>query len=173
MDFRVLPRTSISYDQIWNYYKGDTGTTDQSQLFSLSNGQLVDLGVSFNAGANQPCANTFVGPPPGDVNPTCSAYFNFLRHARTRTNSPTEQLSMQSNYWKSLDLSARYSYTGGDAMNELAAIALDPNVHIQEDKALTVDIRPGRRPRGAQRRELVEAYIERAGITAQTGAEGV
>lgn len=115
VDFRVLPRTNISYDQIWNYYKGDTGATDQNQLFSLSNGQLVDLGVSFNAGANQPCANTFAGPPPGDVNPTCSAYFNFLRHARTRTNSPTEQLSMQSNYWKSLDLSARYSYTGGDA----------------------------------------------------------
>jgi len=64
-------------------------------------------------------------------------------------------------------------YTKGDAMNELASITLDPNVHIQEVKALTADIRPGRRPRGAQRRELVESYIKRAGITAQTGAEGV
>lgn len=36
----------------------------------------------------------------------------------------------------------------GDAANELMAIALDPNAHIQEDKALTADIRPGRRPRG-------------------------
>jgi hypothetical protein len=115
VDFRVLQRTNISYDQIWNYYKGDTGTSDQNQIFALSNGQLVDLGVSFNAGANQPCANTFGGPPPGDVTPVCSAYFDYLRHARTRTNSPTEQISMQSNYWKALDLSARFSYTGGDA----------------------------------------------------------
>ena len=115
VDFRLLPRTNISYDQIWNYYKGDSGTTDQNQIFALSNGQLVDLGVSFNAGANQPCATTFLGPPPGDVNPACSAYFDYLRNARTRTNSPTEQISMQSNYWKSLDLSGRFSYTGGDA----------------------------------------------------------
>jgi hypothetical protein len=114
-DFRFSPRSNISYDQIWNYYKGDTGATDQNQLFALSNGQLVDLGVSFNAAANQPCGNTFGGPPPGAVNPACSAYFSFLRDGRTRTSAPTEQISMQSNYWKSLDLSARFSYTGGDA----------------------------------------------------------
>jgi len=115
VDFRLFPRTNISYDEIWNYYKGDTGATDQNQLFGLSNGQLVDIGVSLNAGANQPCANTFIGPPAGDVNPACSAYFDFFRHARIRTSAPTEQFSLQSNYWKSLDLSARVSYTGGDA----------------------------------------------------------
>src|SRR5215475_4465195 len=115
VDFRLFPRTNISYDEIWNYYKGDTGATDQSQLFALSNGQLVDIGVSLNAGANQPCANTFIGPPAGDVNPACSAYFDFFRHARIRTNALTEQFSLQSNYWKSLDLSARVSYTGGNA----------------------------------------------------------
>ena len=115
VDFRLLPRTNIGYDEIWNDYKGDTGSTDQNQLFALSNGQLVDIGVSLNAGANQPCANTFGGPPAGDINPVCSAYFDFFRHARTRTSAPTEQFSLQSNYWKSLDLSARVSYTGGDA----------------------------------------------------------
>jgi formate dehydrogenase major subunit len=35
----------------------------------------------------------------------------------------------------------------GDSANDLTAIVLDPNVHIQEVKALTCDIRPGRRPR--------------------------
>ncbi|MFD0852422.1 molybdopterin dinucleotide binding domain-containing protein, partial [Actinomadura adrarensis] len=39
-------------------------------------------------------------------------------------------------------------YSTGDAANELSSIALDPNVHIQEVKALSADIRPGRRPRG-------------------------
>ena len=60
-------------------------------------------------------------------------------------------------------------YTVGDAMNELSPMALDPSSHIQEVKAMTVDIRPGRRPRGSARRELVEEYQRRAGITAQTG----
>ncbi|MDQ2853125.1 MAG: molybdopterin-dependent oxidoreductase [Actinomycetota bacterium] len=63
--------------------------------------------------------------------------------------------------------------TTGDAMNELTSIALDPNVHIQETKALTVDIRPGRRPRGAALPQLVESYRQRAGITEHTGMEGV
>jgi len=48
--------------------------------------------------------------------------------------------------------------TTGDSANDLLPAALDPNVHIQEDKAATCDIRPGRRPRGPALRELVESY---------------
>ncbi len=40
--------------------------------------------------------------------------------------------------------------TTGDAANDLFPLALDPNVHIQEVKAATCDIRPGRRPRGGR-----------------------
>ena len=112
VDFKVLPRTNISYDQILSYYKGDTGQTDNNQTFALPNGTGVDLGVSFNSGAGQPCSGTFLTG--GVVNPTCSAYINYLRHGRTRTNSPTEQLSMQSNYFKRWDVSAKFSYTAGD-----------------------------------------------------------
>ena len=61
--------------------------------------------------------------------------------------------------------------TSGDAANELAHLALDPNVHIQEVKALACDIRPGRRPRGPALRALVRQYRDRAGITDQTGTE--
>jgi formate dehydrogenase major subunit len=61
--------------------------------------------------------------------------------------------------------------TTGDAANELAHLALDPNVHIQEVKAFTCDVREGRRPRGEARRRLVEQYRERAGITDATGRE--
>jgi formate dehydrogenase major subunit len=60
----------------------------------------------------------------------------------------------------------------GDSMNELSSIALDPNVHIQEGKALTADIRPGRRPRGPDLPAFLEAYRKRAGITERTGTEG-
>jgi formate dehydrogenase major subunit len=46
----------------------------------------------------------------------------------------------------------------GDSANDLFAIALDPNVHIQEVKAATCDIRPGRRPRGPDLPKFVEAH---------------
>ncbi len=62
-------------------------------------------------------------------------------------------------------------YTTGDSMNELSSIVLDPNVHIQEVKALTVDIQPGRRPRGPARPQLVRKYQHRAGIEDQARAE--
>jgi formate dehydrogenase major subunit len=61
--------------------------------------------------------------------------------------------------------------TIGDAANELVHLSLDPNVHIQEDKAMACDIRPGRRPRGPALREFVRQYQERAGITPKTGTE--
>jgi formate dehydrogenase major subunit len=59
----------------------------------------------------------------------------------------------------------------GDAANELPYMSLDPNVHIQEVKAFACDIRPGRRPRGPARVELVREYQLRAGITEETGME--
>jgi formate dehydrogenase major subunit len=37
--------------------------------------------------------------------------------------------------------------TTGGAANDLSHMVLDPNVHIQEVKAFTCDIRPGRRSR--------------------------
>jgi formate dehydrogenase major subunit len=65
----------------------------------------------------------------------------------------------------------RGGLTTGDPANELTHLSLDPNVHIQEAKALACDIRPGRRPRGPELRELVRGYRERAGITDATGTE--
>ncbi len=50
----------------------------------------------------------------------------------------------------------------GDAANELAHLSLDPNVHIQEVKALACDIRAGRRPRGPALRDLIRSYTARA-----------
>ena len=42
-------------------------------------------------------------------------------------------------------------------------LSLDPNVHIQEVKALTCDIRPGRRPRGPALRDAASRDYRRAG----------
>jgi formate dehydrogenase major subunit len=65
----------------------------------------------------------------------------------------------------------RNGISTGDSANDLMHLSLDPNVHIQEVKALAVDIQPGRRPRGPALRALVQSYLERAGITKDTGTE--
>ena len=61
----------------------------------------------------------------------------------------------------------------GDAANDLLGITLDPNVQIQNFKTGSCDIRPGRRPRGAQRIALIHEYQDRAGLTVRTGNERI
>jgi len=66
--------------------------------------------------------------------------------------------------------------TSGDSANDLTGIVLDPNVHIQEVKALSCDIRSGRRPRGPALVELVDslraqALAEANGAPTQEPAE--
>jgi formate dehydrogenase major subunit len=61
----------------------------------------------------------------------------------------------------------------GDSANDVMGVALDPNVHIQESKAASCDIQPGRRPTGPALPRYVEAYRRRAGINSETGATRV
>ena len=56
----------------------------------------------------------------------------------------------------------------GDAANDLLGVTLDPNVQIQESKAGSCDIQPGRRPQGAALLQLVAEYQSRAGVTVET-----
>jgi len=46
----------------------------------------------------------------------------------------------------------------GDVVNDLMPLVLDPNVYIQEGKAMTCDLRPGRRPTGRALLDLIEEY---------------
>jgi hypothetical protein len=139
VDFRVLPRTNISFDQFWHEYKGDTSMMDilqaqalpagaidpswlaEFQTFSLPTGVLpngtpfttVDLGLIWNATANQPCGSTFaVG---GTANPACNGYQQYDRQARVRTSYPSSRIALQSNYFRNLDFSASFAYTSTDA----------------------------------------------------------
>jgi formate dehydrogenase major subunit len=52
----------------------------------------------------------------------------------------------------------------GDTVNDLFPLVLDPNVHIQEVKCATCDVRPGRRPRGAALLAMVERYRQEADV---------
>jgi formate dehydrogenase major subunit len=55
--------------------------------------------------------------------------------------------------------------TTGDVVNDLFGIATDANVHIQESKAATCDVRPGPRPRGEALLAAVDEVRRRAGDT--------
>jgi formate dehydrogenase major subunit len=59
----------------------------------------------------------------------------------------------------------------GDAANDLLGVALDPNVQIQESKAGSCDIVPGRRPTGEALLRFVAEYQSRAGTTVMTSNE--
>ena len=52
----------------------------------------------------------------------------------------------------------------GDSANDLIAVSLDPNVHIQETKVATCAVTPGRRLRGPALLEHVARYRARAGL---------
>ena len=57
----------------------------------------------------------------------------------------------------------------GDSANDLFGVTLDPNVLIQESKAGTCDVLPGRRPRGKASRDFVTDYQRRAGTLDDPG----
>ena len=114
LDFKVAPRTVLSYDQVLNYYKGDStqalqwpGTPD-----TLASGTPVYLGLPFNTVAGQPCATPILST--GYVNPACNGFLDYARTNRTRTYFPTEQGSFRSNYFRKVDLTGTLSYTAGD-----------------------------------------------------------
>jgi formate dehydrogenase major subunit len=52
----------------------------------------------------------------------------------------------------------------GDSANDLLGVVMDTNTHIQESKAATCDIQPGRRPRGPALIAYLEEYRTRAGM---------
>ncbi len=125
VDWKAASRTVISYDQFFDYYKGDTdyGLASFAPAL-LSTGVPVELGLSIDTANKVPCA---VVPPATSLinssgvltNNTCSAYFSYSRNQRIRTSTPTERLSLRSNNIQRLDLVASYSYSSADMSTPL------------------------------------------------------
>ena len=120
VDYKFLPRTVISYDQFLDYYKGDTSWQVAPFVSALVPGtsSTVALGIPFNTLGGTPCA-----PPAGQplidstgtlTNIACNGYFNYTRSNLVRTSMPTERVSLHSNYFERLDLSASYAYSSAD-----------------------------------------------------------
>jgi hypothetical protein len=119
VSLHIIPRTSINYDQFYTYFKGDT-TAQLSGFglptFALAGGIPVNLGVSFNTPAGQPCATPLLATTPPTVNPTCNGFFGLNRNNdRVRSDFPTEQFSFQSNYFRRADISGRVNYSDAES----------------------------------------------------------
>ncbi len=109
-DYKLFSKTTISYDQTFDTFRGDTTQVDQSQFFPLSNGSTVDIGLPYNPSASLPCKTPFQGSV---YNPTCNGYYSYTRSGPVRSFFPTEQISLQSNQWKRISLAGRFAYSSG------------------------------------------------------------
>jgi hypothetical protein len=112
VDFKALPKTTISYDQFLTYDKNDTDNSLASfTTFALPNGKLVEFGLPWNPAAGAPCATPILN---GAANPACNGYFSYSRFQRVRTSNPTEQLTLTSNYFKRVNFTGRVSYSSAE-----------------------------------------------------------
>jgi len=118
-DWRLAPRSVLSYDELLDYYKGDTDTQLASATPALlSNGTPVELGLSVDTLNKEPCGlargtTTLIS---GGVltNTNCSAYFGYTRDQRIRTSTPTERVSLRSNYFQRVDLVGSFAYSDAE-----------------------------------------------------------
>ena len=120
-DFKILPRTVISYDQTLDYYKGDTSwqLAPFAPAFVPGIPGNVELGLPIDTGNKNPCAATpstasLIDATGSLTNLGCNAFFNYTRADHIRTSTPTERISLHSNYFSRLELNASYAYSNAD-----------------------------------------------------------
>src|ERR1700734_1920585 len=131
VDIKILPRTTISYDQFLSYFKQDNVVTDNPSVnpqnfgFVLANptvngtpnGTPVDLGIIWSTQTPAevlPCAAPIVTGTTNTANPTCNGFLSYSQVGRPRNFMPTERVRFQSNYFKNLEMSGSLGYSTSD-----------------------------------------------------------
>jgi hypothetical protein len=118
VDIRPFDRTTISFDQFYEHDKVDPNFKDNNLSFTDSaTGAPVDIGIPFPPssctivpGVTFPGGNVFVKSAGCNI-----GLFGFSRSGQVRTGIPTEQLSLQSNYFRKLDITASGTYSSGSS----------------------------------------------------------
>jgi hypothetical protein len=116
VDVKLAKRTTLSYDQFFVLYKGDStfSLTGANYLVKGGNGLTESLGVDTLATAT--CgtgANKGPEVVNGVANPYCSGTTVETQVAPIRTKFPTEQLRFSSHYWDKVSMNGRILYSGG------------------------------------------------------------
>src|SRR5580692_9657768 len=128
VDFRILPRTTLSFDEFLSYYKQDNAVLDNPAVnpgnfgyvlanptgFGTPAGTPVDLGNIWSTQTNAetlPCATPVVVGTTNTATPTCNAYLSYSQVGNPRNFMPTERLRFQSNYFQNFEMSGSVGYS--------------------------------------------------------------
>ncbi|MGH9739087.1 MAG: hypothetical protein ACRD4X_10945 [Candidatus Acidiferrales bacterium] len=126
VDFRILPRTTISYDQFLNYFKQDNDVllsptaTPGSFNYQTSNGTPTYMGLVWSdltPAETYPCAApiTSVGTSPPTVASNCNGYVYYSQEAgRPRDFTPTERVRFESDYFQKFEMSGSFGYSSSN-----------------------------------------------------------
>jgi len=127
VDFRVLPRTTLSFDEFLSYFKQDNAVTDNPAVnpqnfgyvlanptgLGTPNGTPVDLGNIWSTQTAEvfPCATPIVTGTTNTATPTCNGFLSYSQVGNPRDFMPTERFRMQSNYFKNFEMSGTAGYS--------------------------------------------------------------
>ena len=125
VDFRILPRTTISYDQFLTYFKQDNvvaenpAATPGQYGYQAANGTPVDLGIVWSTQTPAealpcatPIANATTSPPTASAN--CNGFVSYSQAGRPRNYMPTERVRFESNYFQKFQMTGSLGYSSSD-----------------------------------------------------------
>jgi hypothetical protein len=131
VDVRVLPRTTLSFDEFLTYYRQDNVISDNPAVnpgnfgFVLGTvpgqgtpaGTPVDLGNIWSTqtpAETLPCATPVVAGTTTTATPTCNGFLSYSQVGDPRNFMPTERFRFQSNYFKNFETSGSIGYSTSD-----------------------------------------------------------
>lgn len=135
VDFRVLPHTTLSYDEFLTWFDQNNAMTDnpvsspQNFGFQAPNGTLVDPGLVWASSGGEllPCPVSTTPPTapieaPGSpgvlptLNPNCNGYVSYSQTGQLHDFMPTEQFRFETSYFHNLDMSGSLGYSSSDSL---------------------------------------------------------
>jgi len=131
IDVRVLPRTTISFDEFLSYFKQDNTVTDNPAVnpgnfvFVLANPSglgtpngtpvdLVNIWSTQTAAEALPCATPIIKGTTNTATPTCNGFLSYSQVGDPRNFMPTERLRFQSNYFQNFEMSGSLGYSSSN-----------------------------------------------------------
>ena len=115
VDVKLAKRTTLSYDQFYVLYKGDTTYQLAGANYPILGGNGVTESLGVDTLSTATCgsgANKSLEVVNGIANPYCSGTIAQNQSAPTRTTFPTEQLRFSTHYWDKVTMNARVLYSG-------------------------------------------------------------
>ncbi len=131
VDFRLLPQTTLSFDEFLSYYKQDNVVLDNPTVnpqnfgyvlanpsgLGTPNGTPVDLGNIWSTQTPSealPCATPIVTGTTNTATPTCNAFLSYSQVGYPRNFMPTERFRFQSDYLRNFEMSGSAGYSSSN-----------------------------------------------------------